>query len=122
MEIKELICVNCPMGCRIHVTMDGRTVVKTEGNTCPKGKVYAEQECVRPMRILTSTVRIIGAAERVLPVITKDAIPLDMMDTAMKEIRRVRIDAPVKVDQVIIQDLAGTGVSLIASRSMNPAS
>ncbi len=120
MEVKELICVNCPMGCRIHVTMDEKTVVKVEGNTCPKGKAYAEQECVRPMRILTSTVRIIGSDERVIPVITREAIPLDMMEAAMKEIRKVKVDAPVKMDQVIIEDLAGTGVSLLASRSMNP--
>jgi CxxC motif-containing protein len=119
MEVKELVCVNCPMGCRIHVTMDGKTVVKVEGNTCPKGKAYAEQECVRPMRILTSTVRILDAGSRVLPVITKDAIPLDLMEQAMEELRKVKVEAPVKVDQVLLKNIAGTGVSLIASRSMD---
>ena len=78
-EVKELVCVNCPMGCRITVEMEGKTVLSVKGNSCPRGKAYAESECVRPMRILTSTVSIHNGTHRVLPVITADAIPLDLM-------------------------------------------
>lgn len=119
MNEKELICVSCPMGCRITVRMDGKKIVSVEGNSCPRGKAYAEQECIRPMRILTTTVRIDGALHRVLPVITEREIPLDLMMDAMAEIRCLRVNAPVSVGQVICENVAGTGVRLLASRSMD---
>lgn len=118
METKELICVNCPMGCRITVEMEGKKVLSVKGNSCPRGKAYAESECVRPMRILTSTVSVHNGIHRVLPVITEDAIPLDLMEQAMAEVREVRVEAPVQEGQVVRENIAGTGVSLIASRSL----
>ena len=117
-EEKELICVNCPMGCRVSVVLEDGTVVSVTGNTCPRGRDYAVQECIRPMRILTSTVRIENADARVLPVISEEAIPLSSMEEAMAEIRKIRLKAPVAIGTVISENLAGTGVRLIASRSM----
>ena len=119
MTEKELICVSCPMGCRITVTMEGSEVLSVKGNTCPRGEAYARQECVMPMRILTSTVKITNGIHRVLPVITEKEIPLEKMNEAMAEVREVTVDAPVEMDDVIIENIAGTGVRLIASRSMN---
>lgn len=119
MNERELICVCCPMGCRITVQMDGKEVISVTGNSCPRGRSYAEQECIRPMRILTTTVRIEGALHRVLPVITEQEIPLDLLLTAMTEIRSVRVSAPVSIGQVICENVAGTGVRLLASRSMD---
>ncbi len=118
-ERKELICVNCPMGCRVTVELEGKEVLSVTGNSCPRGREYAIQECIQPMRILTSTVRIEGAGARVLPVITEEAIPLEKMDEAMEEIRNVTVHAPVQIGTVILDNLAGTGVKLTASRSMH---
>ncbi len=118
MENKELICVNCPMGCRITVTLDEGRVIDIKGYTCEKGKNYAAQETVRPMRVLTSTVRINGALARVLPVITSQEIPLDMMEEAMEAVRKLTVDAPVRVNQVLIPHFLGTDADLVASRSM----
>ncbi|MCR4760695.1 MAG: DUF1667 domain-containing protein [Oscillospiraceae bacterium] len=115
---KELICVNCPVGCRLSVTVEENRVTNVSGNRCPRGKAYAETECIRPERILTTTVRISGAIHRVLPVITEQAIPLDLIADAMKEIGQIRVDAPVSSGDVIVKDLLGTGVNLVASRSM----
>jgi CxxC motif-containing protein len=115
---KELICVNCPMGCRVHVQIENDKVISVTGNNCPRGKAYAEKECIRPERILTSTVRISGALHRVLPVITDREIPLDMIMDAMDAVRGIKVEAPVKVGDVIAADLLGTGVNLVASRSM----
>ncbi|HAE16303.1 MAG TPA: hypothetical protein DCG51_07105 [Erysipelotrichaceae bacterium] len=116
---KELICVNCPMGCRVHVVLDGKEVISVTGNTCPRGKEYAIQECIQPMRILTSTVRITGASARVIPVITEQAIPLDKMSEAMQEIRQMEVQAPIKIGTVLTENLAGTGVRLVTSRTMS---
>ena len=118
MTEKELICVSCPMGCRITVTMEGKEILSVTGNTCPRGEAYARQECVQPMRILTSTIRILNGTHRVLPVITEKEIPLELMEKAMEEVREITVHAPVEVDQVVLENIAGTGVNLIASRSM----
>jgi len=118
METRELICVTCPMGCRITVEMEEGKVLSVSGNSCPRGEAYARQECIQPMRILTSTVRIENGIHRVLPVITEKEIPLEKMEAAMAEVREVTVNAPVVVNDVILEDIAGTGVNLIASRSM----
>jgi CxxC motif-containing protein len=118
METKQLVCVNCPKGCNITVTLDNGKVVDIKGYTCDKGKNYAAQETVRPMRVLTSTVKVEGAALRVLPVITDKEIPLDLCEKAMEEIRQLDVKAPIKVNDVIVADFLGTGANLVASRSM----
>ena len=120
--IKELICVNCPMGCRLHVEMEGKQILSITGNTCPRGKAYAEQECIRPERILTTTVRIQNGTHRVLPVITDKAIPLDQIMEAMEEARKISLEAPVKEGDVIVSHILGTDANLIASRSMDKIS
>jgi CxxC motif-containing protein len=122
METKELICVNCPKGCRITVTLADGKVQSITGNSCPKGAEYAAKETTRPERILTSTVRIEGGLWRVLPVITSGAIPLDQMEAVMKTVRTVRVEAPVAMNQVLVENINGLGVDLIASRSMEKAS
>lgn len=119
MEKRELICVNCPKGCHVEVMLDDANQIQNiSGYSCIKGKNYAAQEVIRPMRILTSTVRILHGTQRVLPVITSREIPLDMTDQAMDAIRSIKVAAPVKDGDVIIRDFLQTGADLIASRSM----
>lgn len=115
---KEMICVNCPMGCHLVVEMEEGQVVSITGNRCPKGEAYGRQECIQPMRYLTTTVRIHGAIHRVLPVISEKEIPLELMKAAMEEVRFAEVKAPVQEGDVVLKNLAGTGVNLIASRSM----
>lgn len=116
--LKELVCVNCPKGCRIQVAMEGNKILSIEGNSCPKGKQYAESEIIFPMRILTTTVKIEGGCQNVLPVVTEKEIPLAKMDEAMEEVRTIHVQSPVTMGQVIKEDLAHTGVRLLSSRSM----
>lgn len=118
MEEKELVCVNCPKGCRIRVTLQDGQVTHIEGYSCDKGRSYAAQETVRPMRVLTSTVKIEHAPLRVLPVITNKEIPLDLCPQAMEVIRGLVVEAPVVMDQVLIRNFLDTGANLVASRSM----
>lgn len=118
METKSLVCVNCPMGCLITVTLENGNILSVQGNTCPKGEAYARSECIDPMRILTSTIRIENAPLRVLPVISEQEIPLRKVFEAMEQIKALSVKAPVQCGQVICEDLAETGVRLLASRSM----
>ena len=115
---KELVCVNCPKGCRVHIQLENGEIIHLDGYGCQKGKDYAQQETIRPMRVLTSTVRITHGIYRVLPVITSKEIPLDMCEAAMKMIRAMDISAPVVMDQVLVKNFMGTDADLIASRSM----
>ena len=116
--VKELVCVNCPVGCRLTVEVENDQVISVSGNSCPRGEEYAKSECIRPARILTTTVRITGAIHRVLPVITEQEIPLDMVMDAMDAVRGIKVQAPVKVGDVIAENLLGTGVNLVAARTM----
>ena len=119
MSERELICISCPMGCRLTVKLEGNEVISVTGNTCPRGEEYARKECTNPERILTSTVKINGAVHRVLPVITDREIPLGKLFEAMEAIRKVEVDAPVKEGDILIEDILGTGANVIASRSMD---
>lgn len=118
METKELTCVNCPMGCTITVTLENGEVKEVKGYTCEKGKAYALQESIQPMRILTSTVKIENAMHRVLPVITSKEIPLNQTFEAMEVIRKVSVQSPVHTGDVVIENLLGLGVDVLAARNM----
>lgn len=117
-EEKELVCVNCPKGCRIIVTMEDKRILSIKGYSCENGKQYAEEEMICPMRVLTTTVKINGAPLRVLPVMSNGPIPLERMEEAMEEVRKIHVDAPVIMNQVLVSHFLGTDVDLIASRSM----
>ncbi|MGI6239988.1 MAG: DUF1667 domain-containing protein [Christensenellales bacterium] len=116
----EMICIVCPVGCRMTVEeKDGALVVT--GNACRRGITYAEQEARSPMRTLTSLVQVAGGAEPLCPVKTRTVIPKAAIPKALGEIRGVKIDAPVKLGDVIIRGIAGTDVDLIATANRRRA-
>ncbi len=110
----ELTCIVCPMGCRMTAEKSGG-VIKVSGNTCKRGEKYAIQEMTCPMRTLTSLVKVRGGEGPLCPVKTADAIPKAMIDAALEAVRGVCIDAPVRIGDVVIPNIAGTGVDLIAT-------
>lgn len=120
MEARNLICIGCPLGCSVTVTMDGENINVT-GNTCPRGADYARKEVTNPTRIVTSSVRVEGGEIARVSVKTKHDIPKSKIFDIMEEIRKVEVKAPVSMGQVIIPDCAGTGVEIIATKSVNQA-
>ena len=103
--IKELICIICPMGCHLQIEMDDmKNINLVTGNSCPRGEKYACKELIHPERILTSTVRIEGAIHPMLPVMTDKAVAKDKMFDVMKKLKEVRIKAPVKYEDIIIEN------------------
>ena len=116
--MKELICIVGPRGCHLSVD-DSTPEVTVTGNACPRGIVYGKKEVTAPERVVTSTVRIEGASLRRLPVKTQGDIPKGMMFDAVKLLDEVTVTAPVKVGDVIIPDILGTGVAFVAARSMD---
>lgn len=112
---RELICISCPLGCHLSVDAENKTVI---GNTCKRGEIYGLNEVFNPVRVITSTVKIEGASLPVLPVKTNGAIPKNMNFEAMKVINNVTCIAPIKVGDIIIKDILGTGVDVVAARSL----
>jgi len=119
-DATEMICIVCPTGCRLTVRTDaGGKVISVTGNTCPRGEKYARQEIESPTRTLTGTVRLEGGRLPVLPVITTDPVPKDRIFDVMREINRVTAHTPVHTGDILIENVLGLGVNIVASRDMS---
>lgn len=117
--IRELVCVSCPLGCGLKVELDDSgAVINVTGNTCPRGKKYAVDECTNPVRMVTSTVKVKGGEHPVVPVKTSKPVPKGLMFEIMKEINSVTVEAPVKIGDVVIENVLGTGADIIATNIM----
>jgi len=122
-SIKEMACIVCPMSCHLKVELDEvGNVVNVTGNTCPRGDAYARAEMTNPVRMVTSTVVLENGPYKRLPVILSDVIPKGEMFHVMEEINQVKVCAPVHINDIIIENIAGLKVNLIASRSMEKES
>ena len=113
--MKKIICIGCPKGC--HIQID-ETTFECTGNACPRGAEYAKNELTDPRRTLTSTVVIEGAAIRRCPVKSDSPLPKDMVQAAAKELDKVRITSPVRVGDVIVENILGTGCNIICARNL----
>jgi len=114
MKTVEMTCIRCPMGCRLTVTQDGDSFSVT-GNTCRRGEEYGIQEMRCPMRVVTSSVRVSGGRRPVCSVKTAAAVPKADIGAVLAAIRTLRPCAPIAIGDVLCPDIAGTGVSLVAT-------
>ena len=114
--MKELICITCPKGCRLMIDDTGNISVGSEG--CPRGIEYAKKEMTNPTRVITSTVRIEGAAIDRLPVKTDKDIPKGCIPASMELLDKVTVRAPVSTGDVIVHDILGTGANWVATRTL----
>ncbi len=105
---RELTCIVCPVGCSLVAETENGKIVSVSGNTCPRGKKYAEDECTNPMRTLTTTVKCSNG--QVVSVKTDKAIPKDKIFECMKIINNTITDLPVSVGDVIIENVFGSNV------------
>ena len=119
METRELTCIGCPMGCLLTVTLDNGEVTEVKGNTCAKGDIYARKEVVNPTRIVTSTVKIVGGDKERISVKTANDIPKAKIFEVMKDIDAAQAQAPAKIGDVLVKNVAGTGVDVIATRNVD---
>lgn len=119
MMIRELTCINCPMGCLVTVELDGDTILSVSGHTCPRGESYARKEVTAPTRIVTSTVKVTGGARERVSCKTASDIPKDKIAAVMRDINAACVTAPVRIGDVLIADAAGTGVSIIATANVD---
>ncbi|MDO4488008.1 MAG: DUF1667 domain-containing protein [Eubacteriales bacterium] len=117
METKEMICIGCPLGCPLNVTINemNEAGIEVSGNTCPNGHTYAVNEVLHPERIITSTVPVTGSSDVRVAVKTAHSVPKGKIFECMDEIHRASVKAPVHIGDVVIKNIAGTGVDIIAT-------
>ncbi len=113
--MKEFTCIICPNGCKVTVDDNGNI----SGNKCPRGATYVKQESTHPVRTVTSTCKVVGNPEyRVVPCKTDGAIPKEKIFDVMHEINKVSVEFPVKMHQVLIENVCGTGINVIATKEL----
>ncbi len=118
MEKRELTCICCPMGCALTVEMDNGNVVSVSGNGCKQGKEYGPKEVTNPTRIVTSSVIVTGASENAVSVKTASDIPKGKIFDCVKALKGITVSAPVHIGDVILSNVAGTGVDIVATKEV----
>lgn len=117
-EIKEFVCTICPNGCILKVQIENEKVVSVTGHTCPRGEVYGKEEAINPMRILTTTIRVLGGSLPVVSVKTNGRILKSLLFDAMKQCNQVSVTAPVKIGDILIKNVLDTNVDIVATKNI----
>lgn len=115
--MRELTCIGCPLGCALKVEIRGEEIL-VSGNNCKRGEKYARNEVLCPKRTITTTVAVSGGTIPRLSVRTAQDVPKDSIFACMDEIRKIRLKAPVHIGDVVLENCAGTGVDVIATKNI----
>jgi len=116
-ETQLITCINCPVGCRMTVTIEDGKVLSVTDNNCKRGDVYARQESVRPLRMVTAVAHVRGSAVPV-SLKTQQPIPKDKIIACMEEVYQLDLRLPILMGDVLKENVAGTGVNLVATRTL----
>ena len=118
-EERRLTCIICPKGCSLRVRLEAGRVTLVEGNHCKRGAQYAEKEVTNPTRTVTTTIPIRGGCEKILSVKTRTDIPKAKVQACVQALKNVTAEAPVQIGDVILSDVAETGVDIIATKEIS---
>ncbi len=117
--MKEMICICCPLGCHLVVDDSNLDDIKVTGNTCPRGAKYAKDEIICPKRMVTSIVKVKGGNIGMVSVKTSDSIDKKLIFDALEELKSVELEAPVKIGDVVVSNVCGTGIDFIATKNVD---
>lgn len=117
-ERKTLTCLGCPMGCPLQLSIEDGEIREITGFECKRGEEYARQEYTNPCRLVSTTVACSGGLWPRLPVKTVGVVPKDKVLAVARALHALNIEAPVAMEQIIVDDVAGTGVAVIATRTL----
>ncbi len=120
-ETRVMNCIMCPIGCELTVTLADGAFVSVSGNSCPRGAAYGKDEVTAPKRMLTGTVACTGGLLPLLPVVSAKPLPKDRVLDCAAYLRQVEVAAPVACGQVVVEDILGLGVDIVASRNLPKA-
>ena len=113
----ELICICCPLGCRVNIERNGDDFTVT-GNTCPRGRDYAISELTAPVRMVTSSVPVVGSVEKTVSLKTDKPIAKELIFKALETLKGVVVTAPIKEGAIIVSNVLNTGVNFVATREI----
>lgn len=116
---QEMICIVCPQGCRLKVERDEQGEILVSNNNCMRGPIYARKELTDPTRTLTTTIKVLDGLHDQLPVKSKDEIPKDKNFAVMEALKGLQVQAPVECGQVVMSNVLGLGIDIIATRSLS---
>ena len=119
--VQDMVCIACPLGCRLSVGRSASGEVSVTGNRCPKGELYAQEELLSPKRIVTAVVRTDSAAFPYAPVRTDVPLPRALAEGLLHELYSRTVRLPVRMGHVLIENVAGSGVKVLFTRSLPPA-
>ncbi len=116
---KKLICIRCPRGCELKVIYDNdKKIIEITGNSCKLGISYAEDEIKNPVRIVTTTVKVEGGRYPLCPVWTEKPIPKDKIFELLLELKKIKVKAPVHINQIILENFSNSGINIVATRNI----
>ncbi len=121
-EQTKVICITCPKGCRLDVSRDGDTILQVDNCGCKRGEEYVKAELTDPRRMVATTVKIKGALHPLLPVYTAKPFPKPRIRELLTALQGVELTVPVAMGEAVLKDALGTGIDILASREMKPAS
>ena len=113
--MKELTCIVCPRGCRLHVDDD----MNVTGNFCPRGAQYAISELTNPVRTITTSVRVINRPYTLVSVKTTNPIPKQKIFDVMKEIDKIVVEAPVRIGQIVKTNVLGLDSDIVITKNID---
>ncbi|HPO28147.1 MAG TPA: DUF1667 domain-containing protein [Petrotogaceae bacterium] len=120
MRTVEIVCVQCPMGCKLKIIMDEENKISDiSGYTCERGKQYAVQEITDPKRIIPSSIKVVNGELPLVSVKTDRPVSKKLISEIMLIIKKSAVTAPVKVGQVLVKNILGTGADIVATRQVN---
>ncbi len=117
-KVKNMTCIRCPLGCALTVSEQENGLITVTGNTCPKGQEYGIKEMTNPTRTVTSTVRVKGVKNKMVSVKTSSEIPKEKIMKCMEELTKIEVVPPIHVGDIIVENIAGTEQSIIATKTV----
>ena len=93
---KTFTCILCPNGCEIRVQLDGTEILFADGNKCPKGAAYVEQEIKNPVRNIASSVLVVGGTMPLCSVRLTAPVPKSRIFDVMEKMKEDESICPGK--------------------------
>lgn len=113
--MKDLTCIVCPRGCRLHVDDD----MNVTGNFCPRGAQYAISELTNPVRTITTSIRVTNRPYTLVSVKTTNPIPKQKIFDVMKEIDKITVEAPVRIGQIVKTNVLGLDSDIVITKNID---
>ncbi|MDO5100219.1 MAG: DUF1667 domain-containing protein [Eubacteriales bacterium] len=124
--MRELVCICCPLGCRLQVEqpiddVQSAAALQVTGNRCPRGKAYAISELTDPRRTVTTTIKVSGGSRPCVSVKTVDPVPKDRLREVVRSLATIEAKAPIAIGDVLAENVADTGIAVVATADLPKA-